>query len=507
MIKLANIFQNGMVLQRRKPIRLWGESDCAQTVSVVLDGRTIAEGIEVDDAFSIELPPQEAAFDVKLSIEGTCDSLTLERVDVGEVWIAGGQSNMEFLMRYDAEGPEQIRAANDPHLRFYDVGEYTFEGERAKTHKDNCEAWDRWLAYTPANAEYFSAVGTYFALQLREHLGVPVAIVGCNWGGTTASAWTDASYLEADPALVPYLDEYAEATKDLDMDAYLKAQEEAQEFLDSPQMVAAMRGAMYGHLGLWDYVKAIPILVKIFGKSVPVGPRSQNAPGCLYRSMVSQIAGFSSRGVIWYQGESDDQKAEVYGNLLTAMISCWRDAWKDDLPFLFVQLAPFGSWLGNTGEKYPVVRSQQELVSKTVPDAYMASIMDAGMKDDIHPKQKRPVGERLALLARGKVYGEDILCDAPEYAGHNVVDGAVAIRFAHVGEGLCIKGGALSALDLTVDGRNVKSFSASVTGDTLTVASSKISSGSVVGVSYAQVGYCVANLYNSACLCAKPFRF
>ena len=132
MLKLAELFQNGMTLQRQKPIRIWGSSDCAQNLTVSLNGETLLRDAPVDGEFCLTLPPQEAMRDAELRIAGTVDTLTLSRVDIGEVWIAGGQSNMEFLLRYDAEGKEQIRSANDPHLRFYDVGEYTFPVKRSR---------------------------------------------------------------------------------------------------------------------------------------------------------------------------------------------------------------------------------------------------------------------------------------------------------------------------------------------------------------------------------------
>ncbi|MBR1757597.1 MAG: hypothetical protein IJ744_02565 [Lachnospiraceae bacterium] len=506
MIQLARLFDHGMTLQRQKPIRIWGSTDCPQEVTVSLNGTILVEKIPIAGGFSIELPAQEAVTDAVLTISGTEDVVELTGVDIGEVWVAGGQSNMEFLLRYDAEGEEQIRNANDPHLRFYDVGEYTFEGEKSQTNKDNCEAWDRWMTFAPDTAEYFSAVGLYFAKVLRTAYDVPIAIIGCNWGGTTASAWTNESDLEEDPALHVYLDEYRAATKDLDREEYEKKHAEALTFLDSEEMKRAMRSVMYGNVSLWEIIKAIPLLGKIVKSGgMPVGPYNQNAPGVLYHNMLCQIAGVAVRGVIWYQGESDDQKAEVYDKLFSAMIRCWRNAWKEELPFLFVQLAPFGKWLGSTGNKYPIVRQRQEKVSKSVPGAYMVSIMDVGDPKDIHPKKKRPVGERLALLARGKVYGEEILCEAPEVCGGEVQDGRLVLRFLHAGEGLKICGKKLDAISVTAEGKRVKSFQASATGDCLVIISNAIRKDTEIEVAFAWEGYCEVNLYNSAGLPVKPF--
>ena len=197
----------------------------------------------------------------------------------------------------------------------------------------------------------------------------------------------------------------------------------------------------------------------------------------------------------------------MYDKLFASLIRCWRDSWKEQLPFLFVQLAPFGKWMGATGEKYPILRYKQEFVSKTIPQCYMASIMDVGMKNDIHPKNKRPVGERLALLARGKVYGEDIPCDAPEFRSIEIQPGKILIRFSNSYDGLIIKGKNNNAMQITVDGKKMKIRKVSAEGDTLCILGKHIHADSKVKVDFAWSGYCKVNLYNSAGLSAKPFRF
>lgn len=504
MIRLARIFQDGVTLQRRMPIRIWGTSDMHQTVSVALNGETLLENAEIGQTFSLVLPVQEAAENARLSITGTYDTVELERVNIGEVWIAGGQSNMEFLLRYDKDGKTEIASADDDDLRFYDVGEYSFPEEESRSHKDST-GWDKWMTFRPEQAEYFSAVAVYFAKELRRCLGVPVGVVGCNWAGTTASSWTDESWLAADPDLRSYLDDYADAVKDLDMEEYCRRYDETLAFMESPAMAGAVDALLRGKFTLRDLLRLLPSLKHLRSFSIPMGPRNPNAPGVLYRAMVKQIAGYTCRGVIWYQGESDDVKAGIYDKLFTAMIRCWRDAWQDELPFLFVQLAPFGKWLNSTGEQYPVLREAQETVSRTVPMCYMASIMDCGMEKDIHPKNKRPVGERLALLARGKVYGEDILCESPAFLSAEILDGEILLRFANAGNGLEIRGSELNALEVTADGRRIDT-SASAEGDVLSIRSGKIRKDSLIGIRFAWTAYCEVNLYNSAGLPARPFR-
>lgn len=504
MIQLANIFQNGMTLQRQKPIKLWGFTDCHQQIKVTLNGAVLLDNTTIQGDFTLTLPAQEAKTDAVLTISGSKDRVELTNIDIGEVWIAGGQSNMEFLLRYDAEGDDQIAAANDPHFRFFDVGEYSFPEEAKSTKKDNT-GWDKWLPFRPKYAEYFSAVGVYFAKQLRQVLDVPVAIVGCNWGGTTASSWTEERYLASDDQLKTYLDDYAEATKDLVIEEYNRQHDEMLAFLATPEMEAVMQQVLKTGIRTWDILKNLSLYLKIVKNPVPMGPKNQNAPGCLYRTMVKQIAGFGVRGVIWYQGESDDHKPQIYDKLLSAMIRCWRDTWQDELPFCIVQLAPFGKWMGSNGDAYPCLRQKQEIVSKTISGCYLASIMDSGMKKDIHPKHKRPVGQRLALLALGKIYKKDILCDAPEFQSAEVQDGQLLLKFSNSGSGLTIQGKTLGATQILVNGKQLKHYQARTERDTLYICSNRIRHGSAVEVKFAWTGYCQVNLYNSAKLSAKPF--
>ncbi len=158
----------------------------------------------------------------------------------------------------------------------------------------------------------------------------------------------------------------------------------------------------------------------------------QNRPGGLYQTMLQKVAPFTARGVIWYQGESDENHAEAYAAVFGRMIEGWRALWQEELPFLFVQLAPFGRWLGGTGEKYPELRRQQERVSREVAHTWMASIGDAGMLEDIHPKHKRPVGERLAELALGHIYERPELCRVPGLCDAPELERAERISAVHV---------------------------------------------------------------------------
>lgn len=501
MIQLPSIFQDNMILQRNKPIRLWGTTDIAQTISVYINETLMADTPAVTQSFCVELPPMEAAENINLTLQGSAgDTLVLRNVDIGEVWIAGGQSNMEFFLRYDAQGKEAIQKANDPHLRHYTVAQYAFDGEENDGFKDD-RFWNKWLSSKPENIQTVSAAGHYFAAKLRKELGVPIGIIGCNWGGTTASAWMEESLLENDPELSVYLDDYHKSIQSQNPSTYIEDDRKQRGF--KSRLMDFMNFHIMKGIPVWLQRLWLPIIVK-FPSPLP-GARNQNRPGGLYYSMVSKIAGYRCRGVIWYQGESDAHHPDIYAKLFSSMISCWRSTWQEELPFLFVQLAPFGHSFGLRGDVYPVLRQQQEYVSKTVSHTWMASIMDVGMAHDIHPKQKKPVGERLALLALGKVYGKDLLCDAPEFARIEKHEDTVTLFFHHTGAGLFVHENDVNALEAFADRLPVSPLRITVRGNRLSLTSDTFFSAKEIEIKLAWCAYCQVNLYNSAGLPAKPF--
>lgn len=514
MICLAELFQDGMVLQREQPVRVWGESDRVQELCVLLNGTELLTAELGKGSFEVYLPPQKACENGILTLR-TDDgrSLVLTGIDIGEVWIAGGQSNMEFLLKYDREGELTAVRADDAHLRFYDVGEYAFAGEKEEGLKDGSH-WDRWMKFCPEDAPFFSAVGVYFAQRLRAVLQVPVGVVGCNWGGTTASAWLDAKLLREDPKLCVYTDVYDAAMAKLDLPKYVLHNRILRKRTESERGRAGMDKIMKEETRKPANALLSTAMSRFTAQQM--GPYDQNRPGGLYEMMVKKIAGFTARGVIWYQGESDADYARIYDRLFRAVIECWRAAWKAELPFLFVQLAPFESWLGCSGRYFPVLRDRQQRVADTEPDVWMASIMDVGSRYDIHPKDKMPVGERLALLAMGKVYHMDVPCDAPVMDSIVRNSDSITIHFANAQDGLVVKTARRSCDEVEKnpaaahyfrvrEGEQEIPCDIKIWNDTVTLSSIELYAAEKVSVSFACRPFLVMTLYNKAGLPAKPF--
>lgn len=459
-MKLARIFQSGMTLQCFRPIRIWGESEKAGEISVLLNGSPLAKFFVSKGKFSFYLPPCPPQENATLRI----GDITLNNVDFGEVWLAGGQSNMHFYLKWDAEREELYNLPEDAHFRYYEVGKYTFEGEREEGLKDGSR-WDHWVHFSPENRPYFSAVAAWFAAYLRKELRIPFAIVSCSFGGTSASTWMDEELLKADPILKVYTEEYEKSVEGLNVERYYQISRMVRAY--SAQGAEEADDYMNGKTGVTQ-AQLQALIEKLHAQSTLPSPMSAYSveeltqrgpndphPGSLYKTMVSEVKYLTCRGVIWYQGCSDDVHAPLYARLFSALIDCWRHDHGERLPFIFAQLAPFGSWMECVGTHYPEVRRQQAEVARTVPEVYMVSTSDAGCEVDIHPKYKKPVGRRMALQALDKIYGIPTLSDAPALFSAERKGEEILLAFLG-GKGLYVKGETLSAMHAFADERETE---------------------------------------------------
>lgn len=549
-MKLARIFQDNMILQRNKVINIWGESDVSERVLIKIDGCNMCEVNIPKGSFSIELPPQSAKEGILIEI----GEIKLQNVDIGEVWFAGGQSNMEFMLQYARDGALEIEKANDLHLRIYTVGQYSFKEQREE-HLLDWHAWDQWLSYESDYAKEFPAVAVYFAKELRK-AGIPVGIINCTWGGTSASTWVAKQILESDEALFHYIKEYNQSIESLDMDRYYKINKLVRQGMSDPKYQEGMSSILkytfkpevlmrqmttnsnQNSNAIGDVQTNTDDInngeVDIRKLSIQeinaIGPNDKNRPSALFENMVSEVLGYSIKGIIWYQGESDDKgfRPYSYDKLFTRLIESWRDLWKDELPFLFVQLAPYGTWMQNPNTNFPLLRNQQEKVSKSMSSVYMASISDIGNVYDIHPKEKKLVGERLALLAKKYVYGDtQLLADAPEVIHIDRFKERISLVFKY-GDGLYIKDekfenyngfdtesiedellptilDGINALDVYVDYVLIKEAKCYIENDHLIIQAFEIASAKRIRVELANCGFYQVNLFNTSGIPAKPF--
>ena len=506
MLRLPMIFKDNLVLQRHKPIEIWGEASPNEVVTAELcrGGETlvkVSSSADPSGAWRVFLLPQEAGCGFELTITSGSETVTLHDVLIGEVWIAGGQSNMEFFLQFDAERETAFARGEEPDIRFFDYPEISYEGELEEY---DFSEFGFWRQCRREDLPWFSAVGYWFAHKLRAEINVPIGIVGCNWGGSRACCWIGRERLVGTPGEV-WLRDYEEGIKGVDPAEYRRA------FLSVPNNV-------YDHPFSRDNTILDPGFSREFQLKVIKMTESMTKPPyfdvigldhpwrpCgLYETMLVNVAPYTCRGVIWYQGESDEFHPEIYDQVLAILVRNWRDLWHDELPFLMVQLAPFGAWLQNGSDAYPTLRDRQARAARDIPDVWLASSSDSGMEWDIHPKHKRPIGERLALLAMGHIYGRDILCDAPEFESVEWEDGKLTVSFKH-GEGLYLQtadgsrtlSGPVNAL--LVDGRPMEGH---IEADRLVVPVPLRPKRAEL----AWCGYYEMNLYNAAGIPAMPFE-
>lgn len=492
---LAPIFGDGMVFQRDKEIVIWGTGVSDAPVTILM-GEVSASCVPINGKWKCILPAFSAAEGLTVTVEQCGQTVSLHNVMIGDVWIAAGQSNMEFFLKYEKHRAEALKNVPNKKIRFF-----TCPRKAYKEYPFTQSGSGFWFQDGDENQQYFSAVGYWFARELQQEIRVPVGILACNWGGTSASAWMPEQALAAPPLNI-YLQDYQQAIKDRTPSDLYEESMAGWALQSSPEHLEDWSRVMLGMSRRQQFQR----MTRCAGNPVvPMGPYSKNRPGGLYKNMVREISDFPVKGVLWYQGENDVHHSDMYDQLFSALIFSWRRAWHTKLPFLFVQLAPFDRWMALDGKAFPEIRCMQERVSHTVPDCWMTCAMDVGMKYDIHPKEKRTIGHRLALLALDKVYGLPHLSDAPEFShGERTAQGEITLRFSACGESLYQSGNLAKLFRVHQKAEIKRVLSAEAHGNSVALLVKDLRPGGV-HISFAEAPYERVCLYNSADIPAKPF--
>jgi len=502
MLKLAEIFQSNMVLQRDKKVVLWGTAEPEADITVSVQNHTGTAHAGADGGWMVKLPPLHPSEQETVTVSDGKETLELVNIAVGEVWIAGGQSNMEFHMRYEKHLSEIRTKCANPRIRFFDVPEVAYEGQKEDF---DYSRMGFWRTASEEDIEYFSAVGYYFGRELEKSLDVPVGIVGCNWGGTHAASWMKEETVRQ--AGAEWLEESEEFFAKESWDEYLKRSRKNPMFDRGNPFEEPFSEFVMPKSRTPEELAAFFAEQKLEPPALDGDIWVQNLPGSLYEHMVKTIAPYTVRGVLWYQGESDDVpgRQKYYRAMLTGLIQDWRELWQEDIPFLIVQLPGFGQWLDTACIDYDTIREAQKLVTESVADTWLCSISDAGEENDIHPKDKQVVGERLALLAKGHIYGQELLCDPPIADGIQAQEGSIRIHFKNAGGGLQMEGNRLPELHIECQGKTI-SVKTDIEGDCLVLYPDGEVRGTV-SISYAKGGWYSVSLYNKAGIPAVPFLY
>jgi sialate O-acetylesterase len=485
-VRLPAILSDHLVLQGGKPAVIWGWADPAEKVRVDLGGSKAETSAGTDGKWrlSVALPAGQGPH--QLSVEGR-NRLTVSDVMVGELWVCSGQSNMEWTVAKAEKPEEEAAAAQFPKIRHFKV-------QRAISASPLDDVKGAWVVCTPETVLEFSAVGYFFGRELHRQLGgVPVGLLGSNWGGTPVESWMSRKTLEADPAFKPMLDRFETSAKGFDPQKAKESHERALAAWTSAAAKAKEEG------------KPAP-RKPVLAQRVSDGP---NYPCNLYNGMIAPLLNLQIRGAIWYQGESNVSRASLYRSLFPAMIGNWRsDFAQGEFPFYFVQLAPFGYNRANPdADRTPCAElwDAQLHTLRTVPNTGMAVTTDIGNIQDIHPKNKQDVGLRLALWALTQEYGKKgVEFSGPLYKEAKVESGKIRVRFDH-GSGLKARdGNALTHFTIAGEDQKFVEAQAVVDGETLLIQSSEVPK--PVAVRFAWREDAEPNLINAAGLPASPFR-
>ena len=494
-VKLHPLFTDHMVLQRGPTAKIFGTGTAGENVFVRLVGKdSTAVGsatVAADGTWSAQVVATAPGLGYTLSVQGT--DIALKDVAVGDVWVCSGQSNMEWKVKQltkDGQAKKVADAAANDMVRLFTVPNRPMPKPQATFATTKTEGL--WLPCTPETVLDFSAVGYFFGRDIAATQKVPVGLIAADWGGTPAEAWTSREGLTAQPSL-KYLVE--------NVDKVLAANAD-------PKLVAAKYQA---DLAKW---KEASEQAKADGKTPPRAPTkpgeggvNQNSPTALYNGMIAPLLPLNVKGAIWYQGESNAGRAKEYRTLMPALITDWRAKLGRELPFYMVQLAPFGN--GNAGRvEYAELRDAQFATTKALPNVGIAVITDAGDLTDIHPQQKEPVGQRLALAARALTYGEKIESSGPQYRSHEVVGDKLVVAFTHLGGGLAVRGESKELAGFTLCGEDevFHPATATVAGEGIVLHSDKVAKPVAARFGWMNFAKPTLNLFNAAGLPAVPFR-
>jgi sialate O-acetylesterase len=478
-VRLPHLLSDHAVLQRDRPIHIWGWATAGAHLTAHFHAQTLAAQADNLGAWSLWLAPESAGGPYTLTISGDGADVTLSDLLVGDVWLASGQSNMEMPMRgfpgnavlKDAD--REIAAATNPKLRLLVVD------KKSSDHPLN-DVPNSWTICTPETAAGFSAVAYFFGREIAAKENVPVGLIDSTWGGTPADSWISLDTLGAHPDLLPA---FASRAHFADEQTNLQAQITAEKQEDD-----AARAA---------------------GQPLPRHPwhpdETSWLPAGLYNGMIAPFTPMSVRGFLWYQGETNSahDRAPYYAALFSALIRDWRMQFaQGDLPFLFVQISSFNS----PGEDWGKVRDAQRRTLQLTNTA-MAVTLDVGTPDNVHPPDKQTVGHRLALAARHIAYREDVAFASPLFrlaTAEIEPDGSTAIRvwFDHA-DGLTAHGQPIDAFEIAGEDHHFVPAQARIDGETVVVSASAVPH--PFYVRYGWMGVVKNNLFNGAGLPTSTF--
>jgi sialate O-acetylesterase len=482
-VSLPDVISDGMVLQQNEKVPIWGKGDPGESVTIRFAGQSKSTVASADGEWLIRLDPMKANETAATMTVSGRNTIELRNILIGEVWLVAGQSNMQRLLSETANGDAAIAAADHPQIRLFNVS-------RQVAFKHARPPLARWLACSPQNVKEFSAAGYYFGVELEKELHAPIGLINASYGGSQAEAWTPVEYLMSSPDLKPTV----ERTRIWD-------EERSRVRVEYDEAIKKWRA---------DADKATAAGARPSpSPAVPDALREYRIAASIYDGMIAPLIPFYIRGAIWYQGESNEARAEQYGILLPTMIKAWREQWGEgDFPFGVVQLPNYRDPKPEPAdEAWSHIREAQRRTVVATEHTGLIVTIDIGEAHDIHPKNKLDVGMRMTRWALADVYGRKITKSGPMLRDATPNHGKVILRFDEVGHGLRIRDGKeLSEFAIAGDDRKWVWAHARIAGrDTVEVWSESVKKPLAVRYAFNNNPQ-HPNLTNDTGLPASPFR-
>jgi len=461
-VTLPHVFGDHMVLQRDIPVPVWGRANPREKITVRLGEHTVRTRADSGGKWMVNLPAMDAGGPYTMAVTGR-NTIVLDDVLIGEVWICSGQSNMAFALQGRRGGvldhEHELATADYPAIRLFQVPTITSGRPVA-----DVEAF--WQPCRPETVADFSAVAYFFGRTIHKEVNVPVGLIQSAWGGKRIEPFTPPAGFRLVPELKAILDEIEEA------------ESRYKKMVDQAQGVSA-------------------------GIQHPLDNPSK--PTAIYNAMIHPLVPFAVRGAIWYQGEANRHDGMMYFDKMKALIGGWRKVWgQGDFPFYYVQLAPFRYPRDSVYVLPELWEAQTAALS--IPNTGMAVTADIGNLDDIHPRNKQDVGKRLALWALAKTYGKrGLVYSGPLYRSMALENGTIRIHFDHTGSGLASRdGNPLRCFQIAGPDGNFIDAEAAIDGHTVVVRNDTVSA--PVAVRFGWARGAEPNLSNVEGLPASPFR-
>jgi sialate O-acetylesterase len=478
-LKLSELFNEGAVLQRNSKVCIWGKSKPLSKVTLQIQERQFESISDKNGHWSLNISPLKSGGPYSMKVVSAKDTIQIKEIYVGEVWLAGGQSNMQLKLKSAENGKEEVEKANNTNIHFLKVPYLPYEGAPIIGDMN-------WHNATSENVGEMSAVAYYFAKDLQGKLKVPIGIICCYRGGSHAECWVNRETLLKHAETKSIINEYDLYMSHFDSIVFQKKY--ATYLVDLKKSQDSSKAGLKVKRSVQE----------------PMSDKNYNRPGGLYQTMFKRVIPYSIKGVIWYQGESNTQNAYQYRTLLPALIENWRYDFNNTLmPFILVQLPGYESPGSYDRQRWPELREAQLMTSQKIKNTGMAVTIDLGDKNNIHPKNKKPVGERLAAVAINKVYGINKPYSGPVFKNVKFNKNQAIIYFDFTHNGLQSEG---ELKGFTICGMDKKFFSAKAIIKNKKVIVWTDSVVNPIAIRYGWSDWSESNLKNGDGFPASPFR-